>query len=55
MKRAFVVAKKDLMIEWRSRMLLVRVAPFALLVLVLFAWRSTASRSSCARRPVWCG
>jgi len=37
MNCAFVVAKKDLMIEWRSRMLLVRVAPFALLVLVLFA------------------
>jgi len=37
MKRAFAVARKDLLIEWRARLLLVRVAPFALLVLVLFA------------------
>lgn len=31
------IARKDLRVEWRSRMLLVRVAPFALLILVLFA------------------
>jgi heme exporter protein B len=31
------VAKKDLRIEWRTRTLLARVVPFALLVLVLFA------------------
>ena len=31
------IARKDLRVEWRSRLLLVRVAPFALLVLVLFA------------------
>lgn len=37
MKHAVVVARKDLLIEWRSRLLLVRVVPFALLVLVLFA------------------
>lgn len=34
---AWLVARKDLKIEWRARMLLVRVVPFALLVLVLFA------------------
>jgi len=37
MKHALAVARKDLLIEWRARLLLVRVAPFALLVLVLFA------------------
>ncbi|MFM8907670.1 MAG: heme exporter protein CcmB, partial [Actinomycetota bacterium] len=37
MRQALIVARKDLLIEWRSRLLLVRVAPFALLVLVLFA------------------
>jgi heme exporter protein B len=37
MRQALAVARKDLLIEWRSRLLLVRVAPFALLVLVLFA------------------
>jgi len=37
MRQALVVARKDLLIEWRARLLLVRVAPFALLVLVLFA------------------
>ncbi|NCX61085.1 MAG: transcriptional regulator, partial [Actinobacteria bacterium] len=33
----FAVARKDVLIEWRARLLLVRVLPFALLVLVLFA------------------
>ncbi len=37
MRNIWAVARKDLMIEWRARMLLVRVMPFALLVLVLFA------------------
>ena len=37
MKHALVVARKDLLIEWRARLLMVRVVPFALLVLVLFA------------------
>jgi len=37
MKHALVVARKDLLIEWRARLLMVRVMPFALLVLVLFA------------------
>jgi heme exporter protein B len=37
MKQALVVARKDLLVELRARLLLVRVAPFALLVLVLFA------------------
>lgn len=35
---AFLVAGKDLRIEWRSKVLFVQVAPFALLVLVLFAF-----------------
>jgi heme exporter protein B len=37
MRQAVAVARKDLLIEIRARLLLVRVAPFALLVLVLFA------------------
>ncbi|MFM8958559.1 MAG: heme exporter protein CcmB [Actinomycetota bacterium] len=37
MRQALIIARKDLLIEWRARLLLVRVAPFALLVLVLFA------------------
>jgi heme exporter protein B len=36
-RQAMVIARKDLVVEWRARQLLVRVAPFALLVLVLFA------------------
>jgi heme exporter protein B len=36
-KQALVVARKDLLVEFRARLLLVRVFPFALLVLVLFA------------------
>ncbi|CAM8624692.1 CcmB ABC-type transport system involved in cytochrome c biogenesis, permease component [Acidimicrobiia bacterium] len=35
---AFLVAGKDLRLEWRSRVALNQVAPFALLVLVLFAF-----------------
>ncbi len=37
MNTIVAVAKKDLRIEWRTRTLLARVVPFALLVLVLFA------------------
>ncbi|NBN96048.1 MAG: hypothetical protein EBV41_00220 [Actinobacteria bacterium] len=37
MRNVFAVARKDLVVEWRARLLLVRVLPFALLVLVLFA------------------
>lgn len=37
MKHAIVVARKDLLIELRARLLMIRVVPFALLVLVLFA------------------
>lgn len=37
MRHALIVARKDLLVEVRSRLLIVRVAPFALLVLVLFA------------------
>jgi len=36
-RTAFAVLRKDLLIEWRSRALLTRVVPFAVLVLVLFA------------------
>jgi heme exporter protein B len=35
---AFLVAGKDLRLEWRSRVALNQVAPFALLVLILFAF-----------------
>ena len=37
MRSVLAIARKDLIVEWRARMLLVRVLPFALLVLVLFA------------------
>lgn len=37
MNTVFAIARKDLVIEWRTRTLLARVVPFALLVLVLFA------------------
>ncbi|MDP4930319.1 MAG: heme exporter protein CcmB, partial [Ilumatobacteraceae bacterium] len=37
MNVALSIARKDLQIEWRTRMLLARVVPFALLVMVLFA------------------
>lgn len=37
MKLTFLIMRKDLLIEWRTRMLLARVVPFAMLVLVLFA------------------
>lgn len=37
MRQAIAIARKDVIVEWRARQLLVRVAPFALLVLVLFA------------------
>lgn len=37
MNAVMAVAKKDLIIEWRNRMLMARVVPFALLVLVMFA------------------
>lgn len=35
---AFAVARKDLRIEWNSRILLNQVAPFAAIVMVLFAF-----------------
>jgi heme exporter protein B len=37
LRAGFAVFRKDLLIEWRSRALLTRVVPFAVLVLVLFA------------------
>lgn len=37
MNAILAIARKDLRIEWRTRTLLARVIPFALLVLVLFA------------------
>ena len=37
MNTVLAIARKDLTIEWRTRTLLARVVPFALLVLVLFA------------------
>lgn len=46
---AALIAAKDLRIEWRSRMALAQVAPFALLVLVLFAFALDAERPSLVR------
>ena len=46
MRNTWAVARKDLMIEWRARMLLVRVLPFALLVLVLDLCPSSGSQSA---------
>lgn len=37
MNMVLTIARKDLTIEWRTRTLLARILPFALLVLVLFA------------------
>ncbi|MGA0064366.1 MAG: heme exporter protein CcmB [Ilumatobacteraceae bacterium] len=37
LRAGFAVFRKDLLIEWRSRALITRVVPFAVLVLVLFA------------------
>jgi heme exporter protein B len=37
MNEIVAIAKKDMLIEWRTRTLLARVVPFALLVLVMFA------------------
>lgn len=42
---ALLVAGKDLRIEWRSRVALNQVAPFAVLVLVLFAFALDAERN----------
>lgn len=46
---AALVAAKDLRIEWRSRVTLNQVAPFALLVLVLFAFALDPDRGILAR------
>jgi len=43
---AVAVARKDLTIEWNSRILVNHVAPFAAIVMVLFA---------CALRLALCG
>lgn len=46
---AALVAAKDLRVEWRSRVGLNQVAPFALLVLVLFAFALDPDRSLLSR------
>jgi heme exporter protein B len=46
---ALLVAGKDLRIEWRSRVTINQVAPFALLVLVLFAFALDPDRGVLAR------
>ncbi len=46
---ALLVAGKDLRIEWRSRVALGQVAPFALLVLVLFGFALDAERPALLR------
>jgi heme exporter protein B len=44
LRDALLVAAKDLRIEWRSRVTLSQVVPFALLVLVLFGFALDANR-----------
>ena len=46
---AVVIAGKDLRLEWRSRVTTNQVAPFALLVLVLFAFALDADRGLLTR------
>jgi heme exporter protein B len=46
---ALLVARKDLRVEWRSRVGLGQVVPFALLVLVLFGFALDAERPSLLR------
>ncbi len=42
---AWVVAEKDLRIEWRTRVAINQLAPFALVILVLFAFALDSQRS----------
>lgn len=44
LRDAWIVAKKDLRIEWRSRVTFSQVVPFATLVLVLFGFALDANR-----------
>ena len=46
---AALIAAKDLRLEWRSRVATNQVAPFALLVLVIFAFALDADRPTLAR------
>lgn len=46
MRDALLIARKDLLVERRSRVLLNQVAPFALLVLVLFGFALNADRAT---------
>lgn len=46
---AALVARKDLRLEWRSRVVISQVAPFALLVLVLFAFALDPDSGALAR------
>ena len=43
---AWVIAAKDLRIEWRSRVLMYQAAPFALVLLVLFAFALDPDRGT---------
>lgn len=45
LRDALLVAGKDLRIEWRTRVTVTQVAPFALLILVLFAFALDPRRS----------
>lgn len=42
LRDAWLVARKDLLIEWRSRVMLNQLAPLGLLILVLFAFATNA-------------
>ena len=44
LRDAWIVARKDLQIEWRSRVTSSQVVPFASLVLVLFGFALDANR-----------
>ena len=44
LRDAWIVAAKDLQIEWRSRVTFSQVVPFATLVLVLFGFALDANR-----------
>ncbi|NCG22536.1 MAG: cytochrome C biogenesis protein, partial [Actinobacteria bacterium] len=44
LRDAWLVAAKDLRIEWRSRVTLSQIVPFAALVLVLFGFALDANR-----------
>ncbi len=45
MRQAALIARKDLLVEWRSRVTLNQVVPLALLILVVFAFAFDANQA----------